>query len=106
MVQLGQYEDNKTARIIEIPALLERAGSTPSSTRFKETELRIEVDQYNGMAHVWQSYEAYHGRSKVMGINSYQLVFQDGRWWIAHLMWASDLNGVKVPKQYLPDEHF
>jgi len=35
------------------------------------------------------------------GINSYQLVYFNKRWWIANLVWTVDNNGVKIPKKYL-----
>ncbi|MGQ1787797.1 hypothetical protein [Saccharicrinis sp. GN24d3] len=69
---------------------------------FTEYELGKAVDEYNGIAHVFQSFYAKDSESKEeRGINSYQLVYHSERWWIANLVWTGDSNGVKIPKKYL-----
>jgi len=60
------------------------------------------VDEYNGIAQVFQSYygkdsENYEER----GIGSYQLVYFDDRWWIVNVLWTGDSNGVEIPSKYL-----
>jgi hypothetical protein len=69
---------------------------------FIEYELGKKIDEYNGIAQVFQSYygkdsEGNEGR----GINSFQLVYFKNRWWIASLIWTGDDNGVEVPKEYI-----
>ena len=36
------------------------------------------------------------------GINSIQLVEQDGRWWVVSILWQDERFGDAVPPQYLP----
>ncbi len=69
-----------------------------------EVELRKEIDEYNGIAHVWQTYEATVGNSTNRGINSYQLVWHNDRWWICNVIWSNDTNGVPIPYRYLPED--
>ena len=35
------------------------------------------------------------------GINSYQLVYFEKRWWIANLLWTLETDKAKIPKKYL-----
>jgi hypothetical protein len=60
------------------------------------------VDEYNGIAHVFQSFFAKDSENnEEKGINSYQLVYSDSRWWIVNIVWTGDSNGIKVPGKYL-----
>ena len=69
---------------------------------FTEYEISKVVDEYNGIANVFQSYygkdsEGYEEK----GITSYQLIYFENRWWIANILWTGDSNGVEIPKKYL-----
>ena len=67
-----------------------------------EYEISKVVNEYNGIASVFQTFYGKDSENKEeMGINSYQLVYFNHRWWIANLLWTGDNNGVKVPKKYL-----
>ena len=69
---------------------------------YLESEISKVVNEYNGIANVFQT---FHGRDsegvEENGINSYQLVYFNNRWWIANLVWTIENNGVKIPKKYL-----
>ena len=68
---------------------------------FIEYELTKTVDEYNGIAQVFQSYYAKELDYEERGINSYQLIYDGKRWWITSLLWTSDRNGVKLPEKYI-----
>jgi len=67
-----------------------------------EYEISKVVNEYNGLASVFQ---VYYGKDsegiEEKGINSYQLVYFENRWWIVNLVWTGDSNGVEVPEKYL-----
>lgn len=69
---------------------------------YLEYELGKVVEEYNGIAQVFQS---YHGKDsenyEESGVSSYQLVYVENRWWIANVVWTGDSNGVKIPEKYL-----
>ncbi|BDD11858.1 hypothetical protein FUAX_42900 (plasmid) [Fulvitalea axinellae] len=67
---------------------------------FIEYELKKTVDEYNGIAHVFQGYYAKELDTEEKGINSFQLYYDGKRWWITSLLWVSDRNGVKLPEKY------
>jgi len=67
-----------------------------------EYEISKVVDEYNGIANVFQSYYAKDFENhEEKGITSYQLVYFKNRWWIANIVWTGNSNGVEVPKKYL-----
>lgn len=69
---------------------------------FVEYEIGKTINEYNGIANVFQAYHAKDGDGEEeRGITSYQLIFFDDRWWIAHVMWTGNSNGVPVPEKYL-----
>ena len=76
-------------------------GPTYQKNGFLEEQLEVRVDEYNGIAQVFQVYhcKTLNGAYEAKGVNSYQLVYGQNRWWIASLMWASDDNGVEVPEK-------
>lgn len=71
-----------------------------SGTNFYEYGLNKTVDEYNGIAQVFQGYEVDGPRGKEQGINSYQLYFDGERWWITSILWVSDRNGEELPEEY------
>lgn len=69
---------------------------------FKEVELNRKVEEYNGIAQVFQTYEAKDMDGEhVKGLTSYQLIYKDDRWWIVSALWTDNSNGHPIPPQYL-----
>ena len=69
---------------------------------YLEYETGKTVDEFNGIANVFQSFYGKDSEGKAeRGINSYQLVYFNKRWWIANLLWTLETNNVKIPKKYL-----
>lgn len=69
---------------------------------FVEYEIGKVINEYNGIANVFQSFHAKDIEgSEARGISSYQLIYLQNRWWITHLQWTTDDNGVSVPGRYL-----
>lgn len=76
--------------------------TTPGS--FSEVPINLTVNEYNGIAQAWQTYEVKIGETGNKGINSFQLVYHADRWWIASIVWANNTNGVAIPSTFLPEE--
>lgn len=100
-----RYQDSTLAMPIETVTLdefIEYMQDEYYNEGFIEFELGKSVDEYNGIANVFQSYYVRDGKGdSEMGINGYQLVYFKDRWWIANLVWTGDKNGIPVPKKYL-----
>lgn len=72
--------------------------------KFTEYELKMDIDRYNGIASVWQTYEVDLNGMKNQGINAFHLVFHNDRWWICNIIWTNNTNGTEIPERYLPEE--
>lgn len=64
---------------------------------FVEYPLQTVINEYNGIATVFQSYHAEELDIEEEGVNSLQLVFDGSRWWITNVLWTSNSNGVELP---------
>lgn len=81
-----------------------RLFKSSADRSFVETQLKAQIDEYNGIAHVWQTYEVDVNGSTNQGVNSIQMIYHHDRWWIANVNWANNTNGVPLPEKYLPKE--
>lgn len=69
---------------------------------FYETELHQVVDEFNGIAQVFQTFYAKDGDGhEGRGITSFQLAYYDNRWWIVSVLWTDESERVKLPEKYL-----
>jgi hypothetical protein len=72
---------------------------------FFEREIARRVEQYGDIAHVFSTYEARqteNGPVFMRGINSFQLVRHEGRWWVVSIMWQAETPQTPIPQNYLP----
>lgn len=79
-------------------------GPNLSKRNFYETYANLKIDQYGDIAHVFMVYESKEtpdAKPFDRGINSFQLMYDQGRWWIVGLMWQAESSGVAIPKKYL-----
>lgn len=69
---------------------------------FEEYALGKVVNEYNGLANVFQSFYGKDSEgSEVRGMNSYQLVYFQDRWWISNLTWTFETPQNPIPEKYL-----
>jgi hypothetical protein len=82
-----------------------RVIGTPNDRGFAESGVSNVVEQYGDIAQVMSTYEKHiWGETQVRGrgINSFQMVRKDGRWWITSLIWDEETGAGPVPQKYLP----
>lgn len=72
---------------------------------FFEIELGRTVQRYGRMAHVWSAYESRFALDDpapfARGVNSFQLVFHEGRWWVVNVMWEGETKENPLPDDLL-----
>lgn len=71
---------------------------------FFETVGNLTIDRYGDIAQVFMVYETRKtadGEPFDKGINSFQLLYDQNRWWVVSLMWQAESSGVPIPKEYL-----
>ena len=78
---------------------------TPNDRGFAESGVSNTTEQFGDIAHVLSTYEKHiWGETQIRGrgINSFQMVRKDGRWWITSLIWDEETGAGRVPAKYLP----
>ena len=62
--------------------------------------------RFGNLVHIWSTYQ-YHWlddeSDRGRGIASFQVLFEEGRWRIASLVWQMESDGNPLPKEYLPE---
>jgi hypothetical protein len=83
-----------------------RAAVTAVADKFTQRELNHKALRYGDLVLHWSAYEARRSPANappliLRGIQSFQLVRSDGRWWITEITWQNDLDAGPVPDEYL-----
>ena len=78
--------------------------ASPEDRGFIEWEVHRIEERYGDIAHVFSTYEKHWwGDETVLGrgVNSFQIVRHDGRWWITAIVWDEPTGGEPIPERYL-----
>ncbi|MEL6614248.1 MAG: hypothetical protein AAFQ43_00845 [Bacteroidota bacterium] len=70
---------------------------------FTEQEVHNVTHRFGDIAMVFSTYEKFYWDDDQMlgrGINSFQLVFRDDRWWIVSGAWDEEIGAGAVPDEY------
>mgnify|MGYP006274230525 FL=1 len=60
------------------------------------------IEEYNGIAHVFESFYGKDSEGvEARGMNSYQLVYFEDRWWISSVLWTLETEENPIPQKYL-----
>lgn len=102
----GQSISRQT-KSMNIEEFVRYAGPNYPAKGFEEIVIGLEVNEFNGIANVFQSFycKTPDGSYEARGVNSYQLVYLNQRWWIAHTMFSNETEDVKLPNKYLFKEY-
>lgn len=71
---------------------------------FYEVELKRQVDRYGSMAQVWSAYEVRTDpqvSTNIRGLNSIQLRYDSGRWWIDSWTTEMETSAKPLVKEFL-----
>jgi hypothetical protein len=100
----GVYSKNVEEWMADFQAYIERY----SVGEFMEIEIASEVRVFRDIAHVFSAYESRRSKEDpeplARGLNSFQLVKSNGRWWIVNVLWDLETTGVYLPEGFLPAE--
>ncbi len=92
-------------RIMDIEQWIVGARELFLREDFFEVQIAHKMDRFGQIAQIFSTYECRRqadGPGYMTGINSFQLLHKDGRWWVVNCFWdnASDTN--PIPATYLP----
>jgi len=71
---------------------------------FFERQIHGITHRYGDIAQVLSTYGkgVHGGETTPIGINSFQLVHNDGRWWIVSIIWDEIPGAGEIPQEYMP----
>jgi hypothetical protein len=73
---------------------------------FHERELAKRTERFGNIAHVWSTYASRYSAKDpepyTRGINSFQLAYHSGRWWVVTIFWDMERADNPIPLEYLP----
>ncbi|MDO6758960.1 hypothetical protein Q4566_02010 [Tamlana sp. 2_MG-2023] len=83
-----------------------KSGDWFKANGFIQKEVHRKTEIFGNMAQVFSTFEAYHDLSDeepfLRGINSFQLLYDEERWWIINIFWTHETYRHLIPKDYLP----
>ncbi|MCK8521607.1 hypothetical protein M0D21_08505 [Aquimarina sp. D1M17] len=96
-------EGKERVRVMNLEEFIRNVGPFYKRDGFEEYAIGLEVNEFNGIANVFQSYYCRNlkGTFEKRGINSYQLVYSNERWWIASTLFTAETEKAKIPEKYL-----
>lgn len=82
------------------------AGDYYSQNGFWEEEIARQTERFGNIAHIFSTYESRVGDPAsppvMRGINSVQLLYRDGHWYITSIVFHTEGHDTQIPPGYLP----
>lgn len=90
-------------RTQNVEEFIRNVGPLFKKDGFKEVSIGLTINEYNGIATAFQSFHAKNllGTYSKKGINCYQLVYADNRWWIVSTVFVNENPDNPIPEKYL-----
>ncbi len=89
-----------------VEAGIRRMQAEGEDRGFCERELANRTERFGNIAHVWSTYASRYSaegpQPYTRGINSFQLAYHGGRWWVVTIFWDAERADNPIPQQYLP----
>ena len=83
------------------------AGTYFDQNSFYEIEVARKTERYGNLVHAFSTYDSYHNKDDetpfARGINSFQLIYEKDRWWVANIAWQPEWPDLPIPAMYLSD---
>lgn len=108
MTSTSTSKDGRTrVRVMNLEEFVRNIGPLYARDGFEEYAIGLDINEFNGIANVFQSYYCKNliGTYEERGVNSYQLIYKDDRWWIAHTMFTNETDDDALPDKFLFKEY-
>lgn len=91
------------ARVMNLEEFVRNVDPLYARDGFEEYAIGLTVNEFNGIANVFQSYYCKNllGTYEKRGVNSYQLVYLNDRWWIANTLFTPESDEATIPDKFL-----
>lgn len=83
---------------------IKRNGPYLVGKGFFEEEIGRKTERFGNIAQVFSTYVSRHtkgGKIFMRGINSIQLSYENGRWWLVNILWNSETKDLPIPAKYI-----
>ncbi|MEM9233702.1 MAG: hypothetical protein AAGA69_05630 [Pseudomonadota bacterium] len=105
--RLIPYSRNAPSGVLSMTVedYIERSGPFLEGQGFHEIEIGREMHQYGNIVQAFSAYEARNSLDDpepfMRGINSFQLVYAEDRWWVVTIFWQRETEDNPIPAEYL-----
>jgi hypothetical protein len=100
-----QPERKDDAVFLSPDMYVERNDSYFKTHAFFEHSIANRVEEFDNLVEVWSTYESRHAENDAQpfarGVNSFQIVHAQGRFWVANILWDAERPGLLLPEKYL-----
>lgn len=96
-------QEGRQVRSSSLEEFIRNTGPLYGRDGFEEMVIGHSINEYNGIAQVFQSFYCKNliGTYEKRGINAYQLVYADNRWWITSVTFTNETDDRPIPAEYL-----
>jgi hypothetical protein len=94
ILAITKQGESPSARVLDVEGYIRRTDPYFQTNDFWEVETGRKTETFGNIAHVLSFYESRreeHGEPFTGGVNSMQLFYDGARWWIASVMWNTEL---------------
>ena len=108
MTSTAQNKNGDTrVSVMNLEEFIRNVGPLYGRDGFEEYAIGFSVDEFNGIANVFQSFYCKNliGTYENRGVNSYQLIYKNNRWWIASTLFTNERTNSQLPNKYLFKEY-
>ncbi len=98
---------HRQVRTLNLEEFVRYFGPQYPKEGFEEVVIGLEVNKFNDIAQVFQTFHCKtpNGSYEARGVNSYQLVYTQDRWWIASTMFTNETADNPLPNALLFEEY-
>jgi len=100
LTSVTKEESDHPARLMSPDGYIELAGDYFKTHAFYEKAIVNKVDRFGNVAQVFSSYESRNAANEkpfARGINSVQLFYDQGRWWVLSILWDEETSTNPLP---------
>ena len=105
LIPMRANANGATPSVMTVEDYITRAGANFEKNPFYESEAARRVEEFGTIAHVFSTYESRRAPADkpfARGINSFQLVKENGAWKVMTILWDAERVGNPIPEKYLP----
>ena len=98
---------SKQLRVMNLEEFVRYVGPLYSRDGFEEIVIGQTINEYNGIAQVFQTFQCKNliGTYEKRGVNSFQLVYINDRWWIASTTFTNETEDNPLPNEFIDEAY-